>query len=298
MTLISDAHLLIIGTVSIDKLHLGSKIATNDNDDQNPVTTVGGAGMYTALAARKAGAQVTLLAPQPTVMLDVLAPIAAKITWVGPEVDADSFPRLEIAHHGGGQATLIDAAWGAEARLQAAELYQFIPHDLSSFDSVHIAALSSAQRQLDFLRACHVLGAKRTSVGTYARSVYGETDTVQTLLHDVALFFMNENEAAGLIGYDGTIESLQSFQRTAQMACDQLLFVTLGRSGAWVVQNSTVSHIPAPVAQEIDPTGAGDTFCGATLAVLAQGLSPVSAAQQACQLASLMIENIGPTALL
>lgn len=80
---------------------------------------------------------------------------------------------------------------------------------------------------------------------------------------------MNENEAAGLIGYDGTMESLQSFQRTVQMAHDALLFVTLGKSGAWVLHDSTLTHVPAPVVQEVDPTGAGDTFCGTVLAGLA-----------------------------
>lgn len=122
--------------------------------------TVGGAGMYmyTAVGTRKTGAQVTLLAPRPIRMHDLLAPIAATTTWVGPEVDIEFFPKLEIAHYGNGQAMLIDAAWGVEVRLQSAEISQFLPHDLSLFDAIHIAALSSAQRQLDFLRACRALG--------------------------------------------------------------------------------------------------------------------------------------------
>jgi len=48
----------------------------------------------------------------------------------------------------------------------------------------------------------------------------------------------------------------------------------------------------------VDPTGAGDTFCGATLAGLAIGQHPVMAARQAIPLAAQTIEAIGPAALL
>jgi hypothetical protein len=47
----------------------------------------------------------------------------------------------------------------------------------------------------------------------------------------------------------------------------------------------------------LDPTGAGDTFCGATLARLAQGEHPVVAARSAAALAALMITQVGPAAL-
>jgi len=78
--------------------------------------------------------------------------------------------RLDIEHHGQGRATLLDASWGAEAELNPAAL-SFDPRRMAI---VHIAALRSAQRQLDFAQACRARGAPRLSAGTYARLVQNE----------------------------------------------------------------------------------------------------------------------------
>ncbi|MFQ5407918.1 MAG: carbohydrate kinase family protein, partial [Anaerolineales bacterium] len=244
----------------------------------------GGAALYTALAAHCAGADAALFAPRPKPMHPLLAPIEARTSWIGPVVQPRELPRLEIEHHGGGQATLLSAAWGAEEAMRPAQL----PDDLTAYDAVHIAALGTAQRQLDFLRGCRARGARRISVGTYARVVYGETDAVRALLQAADLFFMNENEAKGLFG---SVEA-------AQCAPGKLLFVTRGERGARVLVGDSVLDVEAAPALEIDPTGAGDTFCGATLAHLARGEQPVAAAREAVKFAALTLSQVGPGGLL
>lgn len=265
-------HLLVIGTASFDILHLPSGIAH----------TIGGAGLYTALAAAAAGATVTLCAPRPEPLPDVFAPAAARLNWLGPTVAPEALPRLEIAHYGGGNAKLIDAAWGAEADLTT----QHLPADLSSFAFVHIAALSSAQRMLDFAAACRERGARHLSAGTYARLAYGETERVRTLLERCDAFFMNANEAKGVFGDSAPATTL-----------NRLLFVTDAANGAAVISVDVRTQVPAPSARELDPTGAGDTFCGTTLVALATGRTPTDAAALGCQAASRMIEREGPGAL-
>jgi len=266
--------ILVIGTASLDTLHL----------PQGTISTAGGAGMYTALAAQRSGVDATLFAPYPDPMPERLRSVDGQINWIGPTVPDQKLPRLEIAHHGDGTATLVDASWGAEAALTPA----LLPADLSEYYAIHIAALSSAQRQLDFLHACRERGAYRISVGTYARVVYGEKPVVQRLLEEADLFFMNENEAHGLFGSpEGWV---------AQP--DKLLFITVGAAGAWVLDGVTRAHVPSPVAIEVDPTGAGDTFCGTALATLTQGLMPARAVEQATQAAAHMIEHVGPNGLL
>jgi hypothetical protein len=64
-----------------------------------------------------------------------------------------------------------------------------------------------------------------------------------------------------------------------------------------VVQGGHATQVDAPRADELDPTGAGDTFCGAVLAGLVRGEHPIIVAQKACVLASQMIESIGGTML-
>jgi hypothetical protein len=56
--------------------------------------------------------------------------------------------------------------------------------------------------------------------------------------------------------------------------------------------------IPAVSSTPLDPTGVGETFCGATLAYLLQKKHPIMAARQAAALGAEMITQVGPTALL
>ena len=265
--------LLIIGAASLDVLHLSNGLTAE---------APGGAGLYTALAAQASGAEATLLAPRPQLLPQILQSAAQAIQWIGPTVDPAQTPRLEIAHFGNGRAQLLNAAWGAE--LTVADL----PADLSGFAWIHIAALRSAQRQLDFARACRQHGAARLSVGTYAHVARSETETVRQLITETDAFFMNENEAGILFG---SVDE-------ARPRLGGLLFVTRGAQGAVVWEGPTATALPAPVVEELDPTGAGDTFCGATLAHLALGRAPAEAAQRGIALASRQITAIGPSALI
>ncbi len=266
--------LLVIGGASLDTLHFGNHTAQ----------AAGGAGMYTALAATRAGVSAAMLAPYPEPMPKPLLRIAQKIEWLGPLATADDLPHFEIAHHGNGKAELVQAEWGAEARMTPDDL----PDDLAAFALVHIAALGTAQRQANFLRACRERGAQRISVGTYARIVSAEKEIVRALFASAEIFFMNENEAIGLFG------SLDE----ARTRAGALLFITLGARGALVYQGEHRTQIPGIQVNELDPTGAGDTFCGATLAALVRGEHPSIAAQSGVALAAQEIQAIGPTALL
>jgi ribokinase len=274
----ANVDLFVIGTASLDVLHFAGQTAQ----------AAGGAGLYTALAAHRAGVRAGLVAPRPDEpMPAALQPVAERLDWIGPIITVDELPRLEIEHHGSGQATLLAASWGAEAMLTVGT----IPPQVTDATFIHIAALSTAQRQLDFLQAIRQrVGphGSRLSVGTYARLAYGETGRVRRLLELADLFFINENEARGLFG---RVEQ-------ARTRPGALLFVTLGEAGVLVIEGDHVTHIPGQPATELDPTGAGDTFCGATLAGLAQGLSPLAAAEQAVILAAQVVSQVGPAAWL
>jgi sugar/nucleoside kinase (ribokinase family) len=275
-------RLLIIGTASLDRLHLPTHGQTG------VAHAAGGAGLYTALAAQRAGGRTYLWAPRPDPMPPLLQPVAERVNWSGPPIAPAELPHLEIVHHGEGRATLLHASWGAELQLVPEQS----PSDLHQTDMIHIAALSTAQRQLEFVQAIQAArGAHRhprISVGTYARLVQSEAVIVRQLVEHADFFFMNENEAKGLWGQ---VEH-------AQTRPDACLFITLGAEGALVISGDEVTHVPGRAAVEVDPTGAGDTFCGAALARLARGESPVTAAQYAVALAAQTVSAIGPAALL
>jgi sugar/nucleoside kinase (ribokinase family) len=265
--------ILVIGGASSDILHF----------EGQTVESAGGAGMYTAMAAHRSGVKTSLFAPRPDPLPQMLHPVADRLAaWFGPHVTLEELPHFEIAYHDG-ETRYLETFFGAELDLTPGSL----PQDLSKYDCIHIIPLGDAQLQLSFLEACRQRGAKRISVGTYLNSIINQPETVRALIEEADIFFMNENEAIGLYG---SVDK-------ARTRPGKLLFVTLGEQGALVIQGDFTTEIPGVPSEALDPTGAGDTFCGATLAHLIQGTHPVMAARQAIPLAAEMTEHIGPTAL-
>lgn len=277
---IAMPRILVIGLASLDILHLPGHA---------PLKAAGGAGLYTALGIAHAGAEVTLYAPRLRAWPRPLWRAAERINWLGPLVDAARLPRLEIAHHGGGRATLLGAAWGGEAELDP----EGLPGDLGRYDLIHIAALRSAARQAAFVAACQARGCRALSVGTYGRIAQAETATVRGLLAASDFFFMNENEAHFVLdaGEPAWAVDRPGLARIAT-------FVTQAERGAWALSAHRACHAPAAPAQELDPTGAGDVFCGTTLARIALGDDVCAAARAGVTAAGRVIEQAGPAALL
>jgi hypothetical protein len=239
--------------------------------------------MYTAMAARRCGIRVSLLAPRPVPMPSELMPVADRLhRWLGPSVSRDELPRFEIAHRRG-TTTYLETFFGAESTLAPDSL----PEDLCGYDIVHVVPLGDVRRQLEFIRAARKRGAALVSAGTYVRGVDSGSSEVRRIIEESDIFFMNRSEAEALFG------SLES----AATSVGKLLFVTLGSEGARVVQGGHSSEVPSAPANEVDPTGAGDTFCGATLAGLISHQHPLMAARSAAHLAATAIEHIGPNAL-
>jgi len=265
---------------------------------------------------------VTLYAPRPEAVKTAdslhgkLRRIDDMLTWVGPEVEVGSMPTLEIVHHGQGRATLVGASWGPEQLLRPENLELVLQKrrskaeaktkalanaDADTFDAVHIAALSSARRQLEFAQYFRPGARSNTtkykgllSAGTYARAIGADKDAVLHLINCSDLFFMNSNEANLLFG-DAAIE----------LGEGQTIFVTDGDKGAKIYSATKTGtntgtnedhgpdDIEAEGANELDPTGAGDTFCGATLAGLVGGLGAVQSAKLGATLAARVIEQAG-----
>ena len=280
--------ILVVGCVSFDILRL-------ERDGRvDSFETVGGAGLYTALAAVHQGADVVLYAPRPDPMPEQLQTIEAKLTWLGPHCAIEEMPRLEIVHHGGGRATLVSADWGAEDLLVPDCLPEVRDFD---FDIVHIAALSSVQKQNDFCKFFSETAGDvaqrfyKISAGTYARAISSDKGGVEQLIRDCDVFFMNRNEADLLFGNNSDVPNAFLNEHGA-------CFVTDGESGVKVYQPESTETVLAVHAEELDPTGAGDTFCGSVLARLSGGVGFVDAARAGVAVAARAIEQPGPKYLL
>lgn len=76
----------------------------------------------------------------------------------------------------------------------------------------------------------------------------------------------------------------------------RVVFLKLGAEGAIVSDGGKRSHIPGHKIRTVDATGAGDCFCGAALARLAAGDSPLEAALFANAAAALATTGFGAVA--
>lgn len=267
---------LIVGGASLDILHFSGQT------DASP----GGAGMYTALAARRNGLgwlDVGIYALKPEPMPEPLQPVAERIRWDGPIVPPDQIPHFEYEHNE--QGTFVhNAFFGAEPTMDPAQL----PADLSAYDAVHVIPLGNAHTQLSFVRACRERGARFISAGCYVRDFADRPEAPTAVFQETDALFLNEREANIFFG---SLDNVKT-------APGKLVFVTLGEKGVLVVQGEWQTHVSGNPVAALDPTGAGDTFCGGTLAYLVRGEQPARAARFAMPLAAEMVQHKGPTALI
>jgi sugar/nucleoside kinase (ribokinase family) len=266
----STPRLLVVGGASLDRIHVQGE----------PVATPGGAGLYTALAAARAGVDVTMVAPLPDPMPPELAPALQLIRWVGPTVSIEGLPRFEIAYDDTGAITLFREHLGAEPEMTPA-LLDLVDDMPSCAYCVPFMDAGLQRRFVDALRdrGCLTIGS------TYGKAAHLETDLVRDTLSITDLSFCNSDEAQLLFG------------EQAGPAVGRLRFVTRGSAGVTVYQGDHRSDLPGEHADVVDPTGAGDTFCGTTVARLLLGDHPVEAARRGNAAAAEMVGAVGPSAL-
>ncbi len=262
---------LVIGGVSVDVLHL---------IDGSTHTVAGGAGLYTALATQRAGANTTLLALRPDPMPAHLQALADRVHWIGPTVTPEQMPRLEIKRFPNGHAELVNAFWGGGEPLSIAHL----PKNMRQFDAAYIAPLASDRAQQEFCEALRNGGIAKLAGGTYARACQLTPDGVRHFVNSCDAFFMNDNEAAILYP--------KWEQQT--LARNKQIFVTQGAMGVTVLSQEAAQTVLTTPKSEVDATGAGDTFAGTTLTHLLAGEAASTAAQLGCEAAGQLVQHIGP----
>ena len=111
----------------------------------------------------------------------------------------------------------------------------------------------------------------------------------------VDIFLPSREELATILGYDDP-ERAASELTEAGVKC---VVVKLGAGGALVAsRGSQPVQVPASRVVVVDPTGAGDSFCGGLAAGLALGEDAVAATRRACATAAAAIGAVGSLRLL
>jgi len=251
----------------------------------------GGKGSNQAVAAARAGAAVQMFSK----LGDDAFGKLARDTWAADGIDARLVLRSDTAT--GAAAILIDAARGENAIIVVpGACYTLTPEEVdASAADIGEAKIFLTQLELP-LDAVH----RGLEIARAARVVTILNPAPACPLPDsvIALadyLIPNESEAALLTGLP--VETVEDAERAADALVARgagTVIVTLGSKGSLLRSGGETTLIPAfDAGAVVETTGAGDAFCGAFAAALAEGKSAVEAAQFASAAAGISVTRAG-----
>lgn len=271
------ARVVIVGSANVDQVFRVAAIPAPGETvlSHGFSTALGGKGQNQAVAAARAGASTAFIAAlgDDAFGASIRAGLAADgIRTEGVRTVGAPTGTALIAVDDTGENTIIVEA-GANALL-----------DLSESDAAAIAAAEVLVLQLEIplataARAARLARAAGTRVLLNAAPIRELPDE---LLAAVDILVVNEHEAA-FLARDGEVSALAP-----------TVIVTLGAEGALAHERGAADvRVAAPKVSAVDTTGAGDTFCGALAALLADGSPLAEALRFAVAAASLSVQARG-----
>ncbi len=105
---------------------------------------------------------------------------------------------------------------------------------------------------------------------------------------DVDLLFANEHELVSLYQTESLEDAMDLVREEVPLAA-----VTVGPSGAYIIQGARTVHAPAAPMQRVDATGAGDLFAAGFLYGLTRGRNLLTCGTMGCVCAGEVISHIG-----
>lgn len=278
-----SASVVIVGSANVDQVFSVASIPAPGETvlSMGMSTALGGKGQNQAVAAARSGAATAFVG---AVGDDAFgAAIRAGLDADGIDssrlrtVDAPTGTAL-IAVDSGGENTIIVES-GANATLDALD-----DEDAAAIRGADILVM---QLEIPLATVEAAAGIAREGDTVVVLNAAPIQPLPDELLQKTDILVVNETEAAALAGArTGGIEALLSLV--------PVVIVTLGAEGAALYRGTEpVLTVPAIRVQAVDATGAGDTFCGALAASLAQGASLELALRFAVVAASLSVEHHG-----
>lgn len=167
------------------------------------------------------------------------------------------------------------------------------------------ALLPEHLREVDFAAATLVLMQLETPLETIAAAATSAKGKCvlnpapaqplpDELLNGLYLITPNESETELLTGIDPTDPASRARAAQALHAKGvQNVIITLGSEGAYFSDGEHAFTVPAPKVKAVDTTAAGDTFNGALVVALAEGMDWRPAIEFAVKAASISVTRMG-----
>ncbi|MEU8106301.1 ribokinase [Nonomuraea muscovyensis] len=246
-------------------------------------TIPGGKGANQAIAAARAGAEVTFLGAVGddgfgAEIRDTLAVAGVNVEHLRRVPGPSGIAHIVVDDAGGNSIIVVPGANGAVTAPDAA-------------DRAVIAASRAVLLQLELpldavtgaARAAKEAGVPAILTPAPARSLPDE------LLDAVTLIVPNEHEAAAVTGRNEPEAALEALLERVPEAV-----ITLGSDGALYGSRSGERlRVPAVRVAAVDTTAAGDTFAGALAVARSEGLSAAEALRFASVAAALSVQRQG-----
>jgi ribokinase len=250
----------------------------------------GGKGANQAVAALRAGAQVSFIAKlgdDPLGQEAVARFRAESIDTRHVLLDANvptGVAFIIVDEHG---ENSIVVASGANSCLK--------PSDIENAGEVFASAkvlLVQLESPLDAVRAA-IAFAHKNGVLVILNPAPAQPLDIQ-LLHEVDIITPNVVEAEMLTGIKITDEASlhAASQKLLDLGVGRVL-ITLGKKGVFTAYEGKTELIPAFKVHAIDSTGAGDIFNGALAAFIAEGISVAEGARMASAAAAIAVTRMG-----
>ena len=287
-------NLLVIGSSNIDQIIFSETLPVPGETVANGryALVFGGKGANQAVAAAKAGGQVTLVS---SVGDDVFGTqIRENLASFG--IDTRSV-KSQPGQHTGVALIMVDAkgencisvALGANHSLRP----EMVAEVLDDADSGFALAILQMEALVETVtESIRLLHERRIPV-MLNLAPFGHLP--DETLSKVYCLVLNAGEAEALSGCK--VNSAE----TAAMAADAiqkwvaipLILVTLGKDGVVMKSVDNQAHFPAYVVEVVDTTAAGDVFCGYLAACMAEGVEIGTAIRLAVAASALSVMKAG-----
>lgn len=275
------SSVIVVGSANVDQVFRVERIPSPGETVLSTgfSTARGGKGQNQAVAAARAGA--------PTAFIAALGDDAfgsdTRAGLIDDGVDVTGVRSLDAAT---GTALIAVDSVGENTIIVEAGANRLLV-DLQSADAAAIAASSVLAMQLEIpletvIAAARIARAADTTVMLNAAPI---RDLPAELLSSLDILVVNEHEASHLAG-----------ERDWRELTEQVpvVVVTLGSEGALLLRRGSGEvRVAAPSVHAVDATGAGDTFCGAFAAGLAEDMELEQALRFAVTAASLSVQSYG-----
>jgi ribokinase len=263
-------RIIVVGSVNLDFVASGAKLpapgetVTGAKLARHP----GGKGANQALAARRLGADVRMVARvgKDGMSSEALALLKADgVDLKGVTADASAATGVALIAVSKEAENQIVVCAGANETLKPEHLPPLKADALIMQLEIPVATIAAAAERAE---------------GMVCLNLAPAADVPVKLLNRADLIIVNEGEAA--------------FYGEKLNKAKAMVVVTLGKAGARLLQNGKeIASAKAPKVKAVDTTGAGDTFVGALVVALLEGRKPHEALAFACAAGALTATRAG-----